>query len=92
MERVFALRGRDWAVRPLRANGQPALAAYASDEAVGGRRLHSVQVFAVTRGRISRNVVFADPGCWRPSACRRGSAGPGTRTDRRLPGILPKRR
>jgi RNA polymerase sigma-70 factor (ECF subfamily) len=61
MERVFALRGRDWAVRPLRANGQPALAAYASDEAVGGRRLHSVQVFSVTRGRISRNVVFADP-------------------------------
>jgi RNA polymerase sigma-70 factor, ECF subfamily len=60
MERAYALRGTDWHTRPLTANGQPALAAYAPAPD-GGHRLHTLQVFAVTGGRIASNVVFADP-------------------------------
>ncbi|MBB5915565.1 RNA polymerase sigma-70 factor (ECF subfamily) [Nocardia transvalensis] len=61
LDRVFAMRGTDWRMRPLTANGQPALAAYAA-ATDGGYRLHTLQVFTVTGGRIARNVVFADPG------------------------------
>jgi RNA polymerase sigma-70 factor, ECF subfamily len=60
MERVFQMRGPGWRVTPIRANGQPALAAYAP-EADGGHRLHSLQVLSVTAGRVAHNVVFADP-------------------------------
>ncbi|ATY13743.1 RNA polymerase subunit sigma-70 [Amycolatopsis sp. AA4] len=56
LHRVFEMRGAGWTVRGLRANGQPALAAYTSDG-----QLHTLQVFTVTGGRISHNVVFADP-------------------------------
>jgi RNA polymerase sigma-70 factor, ECF subfamily len=60
MERVFGMRGRGWAARPLTANGQPAFAAYAPEPG-GGHRLHTLQIFSVTGGRVTRNVVFADP-------------------------------
>jgi RNA polymerase sigma-70 factor (ECF subfamily) len=60
MRRVFEMRGPGWTMRPLTANGQPALAAYAADPG-GGHRLHTLQVFTVTGGRVTRNVVFADP-------------------------------
>jgi RNA polymerase sigma-70 factor (ECF subfamily) len=60
MRRVFELRGTDWALTRLAANGQPALAAYASAPR-RDRWLHSLQVFTVAGGRITRNVVFADP-------------------------------
>jgi RNA polymerase sigma-70 factor (ECF subfamily) len=60
MHRVFEMRGPDWRVRPLTANGQPALAAYAPDRS-DGHRLHSLQVFTVSGGKVSYNVVFADP-------------------------------
>ncbi|MFF9408056.1 RNA polymerase subunit sigma-70 [Streptomyces anandii] len=60
VERVFAMRGTGWGMRELTAGGQPALAAYAP-QAGGGHRLHTLQVFTVTDGRIARNVVFADP-------------------------------
>ncbi len=60
MRRVFEMRGPGWATRQLTANGQPALAAYAP-ESGGGHRLHSLQVFTITGGRVTRNVVFADP-------------------------------
>lgn len=60
MRRVFDMRGTNWAMRQLTANGQPALAAYAP-EPDGGRRLHTLQVFTVTDGQVARNVVFADP-------------------------------
>jgi RNA polymerase sigma-70 factor (ECF subfamily) len=60
MRRVFDMRGTGWALRPLTANGQPALAAYAPDPG-GGRRLHTLQVFTVVSGQVTRNVVFADP-------------------------------
>ncbi|GAA1030925.1 MULTISPECIES: RNA polymerase subunit sigma-70 [Amycolatopsis] len=56
MHRVFEMRGVGWSVRTLTANGQPALAAYTPDGQV-----HTLQVFTVVGGRISHNVVFADP-------------------------------
>ena len=61
MRRVFDARGTGWRMRQLTANGQPALAAYAPEPG-GGHRLHTLQVFTVTDGRVARNVVFADPG------------------------------
>jgi RNA polymerase sigma-70 factor (ECF subfamily) len=60
LDRVFAMRGADWRMRPVTANGQPALAAYAPEPG-DGHRPHSLQVFTVTGGLISHNVVFADP-------------------------------
>ncbi len=60
MRRMFDMRGTGWRVRQLSANGQPAFAAYAADFS-GGHQLHTLQVFTVSRGRIARNVVFADP-------------------------------
>ena len=60
MDRVFRMRGGGWMARPLTANGQPAFAAYAPEPG-GGTRLHTLQVFTVTGGRVTRNVVFADP-------------------------------
>jgi RNA polymerase sigma-70 factor (ECF subfamily) len=59
MDRVFEMRGTGWQARPLTANGQPAFAAYVP-EADGRLRAHSLQVFTVVGGLISRNVVFAD--------------------------------
>jgi len=61
MQRVFAMRGPGWAMTPLTANGQPALAAYAPEPG-GGHRRHSLQVLTVTGGRVASNVVFADAG------------------------------
>jgi RNA polymerase sigma-70 factor, ECF subfamily len=61
MHRVFGMRGPGWVTRQLTANGQqPAFAAYAPEPG-GGHRLHSLQVFTVTGGQVTRNVVFADP-------------------------------
>jgi RNA polymerase sigma-70 factor, ECF subfamily len=62
--RVFEMRGPGWAMRRLTANGQPALAAYAPQPG-GGHRLHTLQVFTVTGGRVARNLVFADPAVFR---------------------------
>ncbi|MFC8598677.1 RNA polymerase subunit sigma-70 [Isoptericola sp. NPDC057191] len=58
--RVFAMRGPGWSMRPLTANGQPALAAYAPEPG-GGHALHTLQVLTVTRGLVAANVVFTDP-------------------------------
>jgi RNA polymerase sigma-70 factor (ECF subfamily) len=64
MDRVFQMRGTGWAMNQLTANGQPALAAYAPQP--GGRRqLHSLQVFTVAGGLVTRNIVFADPAVFR---------------------------
>ncbi|MGH3153389.1 MAG: sigma-70 family RNA polymerase sigma factor, partial [Streptosporangiaceae bacterium] len=60
MERVFGMRGPGWATRRLTASGQPAFAAYAPEPG-GGHRLHTLQVFTVSGGRVAVNVVFADP-------------------------------
>ncbi|MFG3602807.1 sigma-70 family RNA polymerase sigma factor [Micromonospora chersina] len=61
LDRVFHMRGTGWRMAPLRANGQPALAAYAPQPG-GPHRLHTLQVLTVTGGRVAHNVVFADPG------------------------------
>ena len=60
MDRVFQTRGTGWVMAPRTANGQPALAAYAPQPG-GGHRLHTLQVLTVTEGRVTHNVVFADP-------------------------------
>jgi RNA polymerase sigma-70 factor, ECF subfamily len=60
LDRVFRMRGTDWRTRQLIANGQPAMAAYAPG-AGDGHVLHTLQVFTVEGGRVSHNVVFADP-------------------------------
>ncbi|BDO43780.1 RNA polymerase subunit sigma-70 [Cellulomonas sp. NTE-D12] len=57
--RVFARRGTGWRMLPLRANGQPALAAYAPEPG-GGHRLHTLQVLTVGARGIERNAVFQD--------------------------------
>ncbi|MFG2168963.1 sigma-70 family RNA polymerase sigma factor [Micromonospora chersina] len=61
LDRVFGMRGTGWRMTTLRANGQPALAAYAPQPG-GPHRLHTLQVLTVTGGRVAHNVVFADPG------------------------------
>jgi len=60
IRRVFQMRGTGWRMTDLTANGQPALAAYAPEPG-GTHRLHTLQVFTVTGGRVACNVVFADP-------------------------------
>lgn len=59
MEWAFTHAGRDWRLAPLSANGgQPGFAAY---HRVGDAyALHTVQVFTVTAGGISRTSVFQD--------------------------------
>ena len=59
MDWVFRVAGRDWRLEPVAANGQPGFAAYRRAE--GGYELHTLQVFTVTAGGISRNSVFQDP-------------------------------
>jgi RNA polymerase sigma-70 factor, ECF subfamily len=67
IRRVFDMRGTGWAMSRLTANGQPALAAYAPEPG-GGHQLHTLQVFTVASDRVTRNVVFADPGVFRAFA------------------------
>jgi RNA polymerase sigma-70 factor (ECF subfamily) len=61
LERVFTMRGTRWRLLPVRANGSPALAAYAGDPYTEVSRAHSLQVFEVTGGLIRSCVTFADP-------------------------------
>ena len=57
--RSYSMRGRDWRMIPMSANGQPACVAY-TRAADGVYRLHTLQVFTVTPAGISRNTVFQD--------------------------------
>ncbi|GAA2394780.1 RNA polymerase subunit sigma-70 [Dactylosporangium salmoneum] len=56
---VHELRGRDWRMLPVGANGQPAVAAYV--RAGDGYEPHSVQVFTVTPAGIAHAIAFVDP-------------------------------
>ncbi|GAA0221440.1 hypothetical protein GCM10009539_03320 [Cryptosporangium japonicum] len=56
LERVFTMRGTGWRAVPVEANGGPAFAAYAPDG-----RGHSVQLFEVRGGLVTRCVTFVDP-------------------------------
>ncbi|MQA97864.1 MAG: sigma-70 family RNA polymerase sigma factor [Streptosporangiales bacterium] len=60
MEHLFRMRGRDWRMIPVAANGQPAAVAYLRGED-GAYHVHTLQVFDVRDGRISRNTVFMSP-------------------------------
>ncbi len=57
--RVFAARGTGWRTVPIRANGQPAFAAYVRGDD-GRFHVHSLQVFTVTGGGISRGTIYVD--------------------------------
>ncbi|HEY2549069.1 MAG TPA: nuclear transport factor 2 family protein [Streptosporangiaceae bacterium] len=81
MHRVFDMRGPGWVTRRLTASGQPAIAAYAPEPG-GGHVLQSLQVFTVTGGRVTRNVVFADPGVFRAFGLP-GQISPGESGQRR---------
>ncbi|WP_406047040.1 sigma-70 family RNA polymerase sigma factor [Kribbella sp. NBC_00889] len=56
--RVFALRGTDWRVFPIAANGQAGIAVYRGEGDV--HRLHTLHVFTITAAGISHNRVFQD--------------------------------
>jgi RNA polymerase sigma-70 factor (ECF subfamily) len=58
--RVFAMRGTDWRVLPVRANSQPALAGYVRAQN-GTYEVRNLQVLTVVDAGISHNVLFADP-------------------------------
>jgi RNA polymerase sigma-70 factor (ECF subfamily) len=57
--RVFELRGVDWRVRPIAANGQSGIAVYRGD-GEGVHRLHTLHVFTITAAGITHNRVFQD--------------------------------
>ncbi|MET7391161.1 sigma-70 family RNA polymerase sigma factor [Streptomyces sp. NPDC005529] len=60
--RVLSGRAPGWIrMLPVRANGQPAVAAYESGPD-GALRAHSVQVLTVEEGAVARLTVFLDPG------------------------------
>jgi RNA polymerase sigma-70 factor, ECF subfamily len=61
--RVFRTRGTDWQMTQVRANGQPAVAAYIRGDG-DDYLLHTLWVLSVAGGRIDRNVVFGDPAVW----------------------------
>jgi RNA polymerase sigma-70 factor, ECF subfamily len=61
--RVFRTRGTDWQMTQVRANGQPAVAAYTRGDG-DDYLLHTLWVLSVAGGRIDRNVVFGDPAVW----------------------------
>src|SRR3954451_19649521 len=64
MAHGFTLRGTDWRMLPVGANGQPAVAAYV--RAGAGYKMHSLQVLSVAGGGIGRNVVYVDPAVFAP--------------------------
>jgi RNA polymerase sigma-70 factor (ECF subfamily) len=59
MARIFRTRGTSWRTLPIRANGHAGCAAYRLDEQ---RQfvLHTVQLFTVEHGQITRVTVFQD--------------------------------
>ena len=61
LQRRVLVRPGEFALRPLRANGQPAFAAYMRGTA-GDFEAHAIQVLTVTSGGISRIVSFNDGG------------------------------
>jgi RNA polymerase sigma-70 factor (ECF subfamily) len=61
LARSYLMRGLDWRMRPIGANGQPALAAWAKAPG-GGYHAHTLQVFTVAGDAITRCTVFQDQG------------------------------
>jgi RNA polymerase sigma-70 factor (ECF subfamily) len=61
LARSYLMRGLDWRMRPIGANGQPALAAWAKAPG-GGYHAHTLQLFTVQGGAVTRCTVFQDQG------------------------------
>jgi RNA polymerase sigma-70 factor (ECF subfamily) len=59
MARVFEMRGRVWRTVPMSANRQPAMVAY--DRRGDQYELHTLQVFTVEGGTVTRTTVYQDP-------------------------------
>jgi RNA polymerase sigma-70 factor (ECF subfamily) len=59
--RSYLMRGLDWRMRAVGANGQPAIAAW-SRRPDGGYHAHTLQVYTVAGDRIARATAFADEG------------------------------
>ncbi|WP_067572546.1 sigma-70 family RNA polymerase sigma factor [Nocardia acidivorans] len=60
MARVYATNGTDWRVLPVAANGQLGFAAYVRAPS-GGYAMHTLQIFTIAGGVITRNTVTQDP-------------------------------
>jgi RNA polymerase sigma-70 factor (ECF subfamily) len=74
MEWVFGVCGTDWHLETVAANGQPGFAAFVR---AGDRyEPHTLQIFTVTAGGISRNSVFQGPEVFAAFGL---AAGPGAR-------------
>lgn len=58
IQRAWAMRGTDWRMVGVGANGQPAVAAYVRGPHDDQHCLHSLQVFTVTPSGIARTSVF----------------------------------
>lgn len=59
MALALEMRGTDWRMLQVAANGQPAIAAYVRNGA--GYEMQSLQVLSVVESGIARNVRFVDP-------------------------------
>lgn len=87
MDWVFGVCGTDWRLRTVAANGQPGFAAFVR---AGGRyEPHTLQVFTVTAGGISRNSVFQVPrssrrSAWQPDSTRSCGQAGGAEVCRRM--------
>jgi RNA polymerase sigma-70 factor (TIGR02960 family) len=64
-DRALRFPGR-WRMLPTRANGGPALAAYAREPERDEYRAHGITVLSVLGGKLSRIVAFNDPGLFAP--------------------------
>jgi RNA polymerase sigma-70 factor (ECF subfamily) len=53
--------GGRWRLLPLRANGQPAFAAYERDDPAGVRRPRGIHVLTAEGNRLAEVMVFLDP-------------------------------
>jgi RNA polymerase sigma-70 factor (ECF subfamily) len=60
MTRIFRVRGTSWRTLPISANGQPGCASYRCTER-NDFVLHTVQIFTIEAGRMTRVTVFQDP-------------------------------
>jgi RNA polymerase sigma-70 factor (ECF subfamily) len=59
--RTYTNRGTNWRLLPIRANGQPAVAAYTRAPDGRGYVLNTLQIFTVTPAGISRTTAFHAP-------------------------------
>ncbi|NUR59241.1 MAG: RNA polymerase subunit sigma-70 [Catenulispora sp.] len=61
LARIYTRRGNVWQMRHLRANGQPAVAAYVRAPDGDGFMLNTVQVFDIVGNAVRRTTAYQDP-------------------------------